>query len=221
MLRYCDVKKPVTIQCDASEIGLGAVLLQGQPVSFASRALTDTETRYAQIEKELLAIMWSYDRFDQYIYGRDVVTIEVDHKPLKAAFKKEIHKSPKRLQRICLALQKYNLDIEYKKGPLMYIADTLSRAYQATTEGLQQEHCEIRALETISHEIISVTKKKRNDFRQNMAADDETQTLIGIIKGGWPERSACPPPIKPYYDERSNLVEVDGLVYRGEQLVVP
>ena len=71
------------------------LLQEGQPVSFASRALTDIETRYAQIEKELLAIMWSCDRFDQYIYGRDVVTIESDHKPLKAVFKKEIHKSPK------------------------------------------------------------------------------------------------------------------------------
>ena len=203
---------------ERKKVGL---LQKDQAVCFSSRALTGTKTRYAQIEKELLAIMWSCDRFDQYIYGRDVVTIESDHEPLKAVFKKEIHKSPKRLQRMCLALQKYNLDIEYKKGPLMYIADTLSRAYQATTECLQQEHCEIRVLETISHEIISVTKKKRNDFRQNMAADDETQTLIGIIKGGWPERSACLPSIKPYYDERCNLVEVDGLVYRGEQCVVP
>ena len=52
VLRYYDVKKPVTIQCDSSERGLGAVLLQeGQPVSYASWALTDTESHYAQIEK--------------------------------------------------------------------------------------------------------------------------------------------------------------------------
>ena len=91
VLRFFDVRKPVTIQCDASETGLGAVLLQeGQPISYASRALTDTETRYAQIEKELLAIVWSCDKFDQYIYGRDMVTIESDHEPLKAVFKKDI-----------------------------------------------------------------------------------------------------------------------------------
>ena len=52
VLCFYDVGKLVTIQCDASETGLGAVLLQeGQPISYASRALTDTETRYAQIEK--------------------------------------------------------------------------------------------------------------------------------------------------------------------------
>ena len=96
-------------------------LEEGQPVCYASRALTDTETRYAQIEKELS----NCDKFDQYLYGRDVITVESDHEPQKAIFKKEIHKSPKRLQSMCLALQKYNLNVEYKKGSLMLIAVTL------------------------------------------------------------------------------------------------
>ena len=99
VLRYYDVSKPVTVQCDASQSGLGAVLLQeGQPVCYASRALTDTESRYAQIKKEMLAITWACDKFDQYLYGRDTVTVETDHEPLKSVFKKEIHKSPKHLQ---------------------------------------------------------------------------------------------------------------------------
>ena len=116
VLKYYDVNEEVTIQCDASETGLGAVLMQkGQPIAFASRALTDTETRYAQIEKELLAIVWSTDKFNQYILGREVVHIESDHEPLKAVFTKPIHKSPKRLQRMLMALQNYSLDVQYKK----------------------------------------------------------------------------------------------------------
>ena len=83
----------------------------------------------------MLAITWSCDKFDQYLYGRDVVNIKTDHEPLKSVFKKEIHKSPKRLQRMRLALQKYNLDVQYKKGTLMHIADALSRAYLKTTNG--------------------------------------------------------------------------------------
>ena len=99
VVRYYDVSKPITVQCDASQSGLEAVLLQeGQPVCYASRALTDTKSRYAQIEKEMLGITWSFDKFDQYLDGRDVVNIETDHEPLKSVFKKEIHKSPKRLQ---------------------------------------------------------------------------------------------------------------------------
>ena len=136
-----------------------------------------------------------------------MVTIESDHEPLKAVFKKDIHKSPKRLQRMCLALQKYNLDVQYKKGSLMYISDTLSRAYRDTTEGVQHEHCEIRALESINHEHISVTKKKRDEFRDKVAIDDETQVLIKIIRQGWPARARCPPAALPYYDERSSLIE--------------
>ena len=54
VLHYYDVSKPIAVQCDASQSGLGAVLLQDdQPVCCASRALSDTESHYAQIEKEM------------------------------------------------------------------------------------------------------------------------------------------------------------------------
>ena len=60
VLRYYDPNLEVTIQCDASQDGLGAALLQnGQPISYASRALSSTESRYAKMEKELLAIVYA------------------------------------------------------------------------------------------------------------------------------------------------------------------
>jgi len=62
---------------------LGATFLQlEQPVSFASRIFSKTETRHAQIEKELLANVFPCEKFDKYIFGRDVVHVETDHKPL-------------------------------------------------------------------------------------------------------------------------------------------
>ena len=58
-LRYYDRTKPVTLQCDASLKGLGACIIQdGQPIAFASKSLMDTETRYANIKRELLAIIY-------------------------------------------------------------------------------------------------------------------------------------------------------------------
>ena len=70
VLRYVDVSKPVTISCDASQSRLGSVLLQdGKPVAYTSRSMTDAETRYAQIEKELLAILFGMERFNSYTYG--------------------------------------------------------------------------------------------------------------------------------------------------------
>ena len=72
----------MTLQCDASQFGLGAALLQnGQPVAYASRAMSNAETCYAQIEKELLVIVFGCERFESYMYGRDVIRVESDHKP--------------------------------------------------------------------------------------------------------------------------------------------
>ena len=101
ILRYYNMREKVTIQCDASQHSLGAVLLQGgQPVAYASRALTPTEETYAQIEKELLAIVFACEKFDAYIYGRDSVRVQTDHKPLESIFRQELCVAPKGLQRM-------------------------------------------------------------------------------------------------------------------------
>ena len=78
--QYYDVKKPVCIQCDASDGGLGEGLLQdGLRLVYASRALTATERNYTQIEKELLAIVFACEKFDQYMYGREKMHVQSDH----------------------------------------------------------------------------------------------------------------------------------------------
>jgi hypothetical protein len=129
ILAYYDVTKPLTIQCDASEKGLGAALLQdGKPIAYASRALRENETRYAQIEKEMLAIVWSLERFHQYTFGKHVC-VHSDHKPLESLMKKPLAKAPRRLQGMMMRLLKYDTEISYKKGSEMNIADMLSRAF--------------------------------------------------------------------------------------------
>ena len=89
-IRYYDVTKLVTLQVDASQYGLGAALLQHNgPVACASKATNETQQRYAQIEKELLAIVFGCKRFYQCLYGKPV-TIETDHKPLENIFRKPL-----------------------------------------------------------------------------------------------------------------------------------
>ena len=107
VLKYYDVASKATIQCDALESGLGATLLQvGQPIPFASRSLSAVERQYAQIDKECLSIVFACSRFNQYIHGRDLTTVETDHKPLVPIFQKSLHSAPKRLQRMLLRLAK-------------------------------------------------------------------------------------------------------------------
>ena len=145
VLRYFDSNEETTLQCDVSSTGLGATLLQrGQPVAYASRALTPTEQHYAQIEKELLAVVFGMERFNQYTYGRKVF-VESDHKPLEIIHKKPLISAPKRLQRMFLRLQKYDLEINYKPGKEMFVADALSRAHpkRQTKEQCTEEVFEV------------------------------------------------------------------------------
>lgn len=86
VLKFFDPGKQVRISADASQYGLGAVLLQQQeaawqPVAYTSRALSSAERNYAQIEKEQLASTHMCERFHQYVYGQ-AFEVETDHKPL-------------------------------------------------------------------------------------------------------------------------------------------
>ena len=108
VLKFYDLNKEVTISVDASSKGLGAVLLQDkQPVAFASRALTETQTRYAQIERELLAVLYGCEKFHHYIYGR-TVTIKTDNKPLLVIHSKSLYRAIRSLQRMLMKLQRYD-----------------------------------------------------------------------------------------------------------------
>ena len=91
VLRYFSSSLDTTVQCDASsKCGIAGVLMQqGAVVEFASRALTETEQNYAQIELELLSIQFACERFHTYLYGRHFV-VQTDHRPLLAIHKKAL-----------------------------------------------------------------------------------------------------------------------------------
>jgi len=70
VLGYYDRQKALALEADAKSTGLGAALIQGnQPVAYASKALTLTQQTYAQIEKELLAMVFGCATFAEYIDG--------------------------------------------------------------------------------------------------------------------------------------------------------
>lgn len=94
VLAYFDPKKEVTLQVDASKKGLGATIMQeSRPVAYASKLLNGTEQNYAQIEKELYAVLYGCKRFHEYIYGRHI-TVQSDHKPLESILGKPIALAP-------------------------------------------------------------------------------------------------------------------------------
>lgn len=235
VLRYYDVHDDVTIQCDASESGLGAALMQNdQPIAFASRALTSTEKNYAQIEKECLAIVFACEHFNQYIFGRDIIHVQSDHKPLQSIFNKPLLSAPKRLQRMLLRLQRYRLEVKYKKGTEMYIADMLSRAYlplksvkEATNDceifEVQQQERSRKSFEEINFASgLNVTKKRLQEVRRQTQHDEALQTLKSIILTGWPEqKEEVPVNIREYWHYRDELTVQDGILYKGCRIIIP
>ena len=102
VLAYFDNSKETVLSVDASSTGLGAVIMQeGKPVAFRSKTLTPLEKMYANIERELLAIVWGAQKFHTYAYGRSVI-VETDHKPLESIFRKPLNEAPPRLPRMLL-----------------------------------------------------------------------------------------------------------------------
>ncbi|XP_052785334.1 uncharacterized protein K02A2.6-like [Mya arenaria] len=228
VLRYFDSRLNTVLQCDASETGLGATLMQeGQPVAYASRALTSTEQNYAQIEKELLAVVFGFEKFHQFTYGRRVV-VESDHNPLETISKKALHKAPKRLQRMLLRLQLYDFEIIYKKGKDMHIADTLSRAYlqnscESTSLGevlsVQSEF--EKEVETVClTDFLAVTPSRQEKIRAATQLDPTLAIVIEQIKCGWISKET-PPEAKPYFNIRDELSVENNIIFRGERCVIP
>ncbi|XP_028419155.1 uncharacterized protein K02A2.6-like [Dendronephthya gigantea] len=218
VLKYYDPKDEVVIQCDASQKGLGATLLQqGRPVVYISRALTETEQRYAQIEKEMLAIVFSLERLNQYVFGRHV-KIQSDHKPLEAILRKPLASAPRRLQGMMMRLQKYDFEVRYQQGTSMYIADMLSRAFLPTTE--HPSGVEFECVNMAS--FLPISSEKMRDIQAATDEDESLQLLKKTIMEGWPqEKKYLAAQILPYFSMRDELTVQDGLLFKGQRVIIP
>ncbi|XP_068728052.1 uncharacterized protein [Montipora capricornis] len=133
--------EPLATQEEAAAYknGLGAVYLQyGDPVAYALHALTEDESRYLQVEKEMLAATFTCQKFHDFIYGREAI-IETDHKPITAILNKSLHTALARLQRMLLQLQRYNLKFIYRRETELHVADALSRACNSEEPGVEDD----------------------------------------------------------------------------------
>ena len=229
VLKYYEPTRPLVLQCDASDHGLGAALIQdGKPIAFASRALTDAERNYAQIEKELLAIVYGTTRFHQYTYGRSVM-VETDHKPLEMISQKPLSTAPRRLQKMMMTLQHYDLNIKYKRGSEMYLADTLSRHHLENTNNVEtvppppsttEELANVAGVEEINQLLTNEATPRR--LQAETTNDENLRVVKEYIHKGWPDNpKGLNPKIIPFFHVRDELVTTDGLVFREDRLVVP
>ena len=134
MLIHYDINEPLKLFCDASPYSVGTCLVHvmsngdGHPITYASRALTSTESNCAQIEWEALAIVFGICRFHQYLYGRSFTLVTDHHLLCKILGEKEGIPSlaAARMQCWALLLSAYSYSIQHIPGKLNYCADCLS-----------------------------------------------------------------------------------------------
>ena len=216
-LKYYDSNLPMTVQADASLRGLGACLIQqhkgkDQPIAFASKSPTDAETKYANIERELLPIVFACQRFSTYLLGRSFIA-ESDHKPLEMIAMKNLAKAPPCLQRMLLELQRYDVTIKYRPGKEMQLADALSR-------------CPARALQEIKLDMrvdyIAFTKPWIEKLKDSTQSDPILAMVYQLTQQGWPhQRRHVPRLARRYWDFRDELSTDDGLLLKGLRLIIP
>ena len=217
VLKFYDHKVEATLQCDASDYGLGA--------AYASRTLSPIEKNYAQIEKECLAIVFGCQRFHQYLARKDKIYVESDHKPLQTIFKKPIHSAPCRLQRMLLRLLRYNLDVGYKKGNRMYLADHLSKATVGPkNEAEKTDEFQVFATELESlnpFDAIKLSPERLVQLQTCTAQDPVLMTLKTTVLTGWPEeRQQVPISIRDYGLYREEISVHNGVLFKSHRVII-
>ena len=174
-LSYFKTVPDTVLQVDASGRGLVLFLMQaGKPIAFASKSLSECETRYANIERKMLAVVFGCERFHTYVYGTRF-TVDSDQKPLEMIILENLAAAPQRLHRMLLHIQPYDVHIRYRPGKEMALADTLSRQHCHDNKTIELDM-------QISH--VQFSTRKLDDLRRETRNDSELHNLLKVIVGG-------------------------------------
>ena len=207
VLSYYDAKKPVTLSVDLERC---CTKKKNQLHNYASRALTLTQQKYAQIEKETLAIVFGTTKLHKFLFGKQVV-VATDHKPLEYIFNRTLCQTPLRLQKMLLTLQRCDLRIVYKPGKELFIADALSRNYLDETNETLVPQLEVNEVHLTAH--LPMSPEKYKEFQKTTAEDPVMQAVKDAVHEGWPKTKAnTQAEIKPYWTCKEEISCVDGLL---------
>jgi hypothetical protein len=238
VLGYADYTKPFTVHVDASSLGLGGILYQKQDrkdrvIAFASRSLKQSERSYPAHKLEFLALKWAVtEKFHDYLYGSkfEVVT---DNNPL--TYVNTSAKLDATGHRWLAALANYDFSTKYKKGANHSDADGLSRivpkeVVKAVTNAATTEltplihtvHEPDNAIQTgeisIPEDLLRNKSVSSTTWIKAQADDPTVSKIVDNLRNGTKPSKPFDRTISTYIREWSNLVLIQGVLYRKSTL---
>ncbi|XP_027869143.1 uncharacterized protein K02A2.6-like [Xiphophorus couchianus] len=226
LLAHYDSNLPLTLACDASAYGIGAVIQhtmpsgEERPIAYASRTLSPAEKKYSQIEKEALGLIYGVKKFHQYLWGRHF-TLATDHRPLLTLFGE--HKNLPTLaaaciQRWAIILLAYDYHIVFKKSAEHSNADGLSRCPLPETSdtGTALSSAAVHSL-LIAHmeeAPLNATQVARATRR-----DMDLSKVYQYVTESWP--TVTDESLKAYHNKRNELSTERGCVLWGTRVIIP
>lgn len=200
VLAFYDPKKSTVVSCDAFLYRIGAVLLQKAdnvnllPVTFASHSISKVEKYYAQIKKEVLAIVWAWSWFDNFLIGLQFI-IETYHKPLLLIrIIKFLDELSPQLQLFRMKLQWFNYEVIYITGKNLVTADLFLRnMVSSTTDADRKFEFELQTIAFQKVNSINCSQSMHERIKADQHEVDIRKKLIQFIKVGWPvQRNEAP-----------------------------
>ncbi|KAJ0918834.1 putative nucleotidyltransferase, Ribonuclease H [Helianthus annuus] len=190
-----DWKFPFEIMCDASDFAVGAVLGQRKekhfhPIYYASKTLNNAQENHTTTEKELLAVVFAFDKFRSYLVLSKTV-VYTDHAAIRYLFKKQDAKP--RLIRWILLLQEFDIEIKDKRGAENTAADHLSHLEDPALEATRDEQIN----EKFPTESLEMVESRQEPWY----ADYANYLASGIVTKEWPhhQRKKFSADVKHYF----------------------
>ena len=226
-IAHFDPELPLTLACDASGYGLGAVLAHKlpdklpdgseKPIGFASRTLSPAERNYSQLEKEGLSCIFGIKKFHEYLFGHPFELV-TDHKPLLGLLKEDRPTSAQasaRIKRWSLFLSSYEYTLTFRNTLAHANADALSRLPLPVAPATETPQPELVLLtEHLAESPISAS-----DIRMWTARDPKLSRVLQYVQQGWPNN--VEPDLERYTSKQLELSVYEGCLLWGNRVIVP
>ena len=228
LLNYYDPNLRTEVICDASPVGVSAILAQYKSgetaprvIAYNSRTLTSVERRYGQIERESLAIQFGCLKNQLYLLGHEF-TVVTDHQPLVCLYNNPRRPGPFRVERMRLKLQGFNFNVVYRPGkhnPSDYTSrQPLSMAHSTKADRVASKELEYHVHWVVEGDVPAPLSLE--DIQRETRKDCTLSKVYEHLQQGTDFRKTDTD-LQPYRGIADELSIAHGVIIRGQRIVLP